>query len=194
MDLFLHQNRYAIGCYTATKLIMVQAVLDYYHRVKKDPQRARRIEEIVLADGEPLEGIEPGNMWSFEADFDPRNLGQPGKLLDIQTNVAAGNFVPGDWAYLLNTDVATQQKTGYEGSNAIYLGRNRFDDYYNDHGHNYTYEQKLDEVYQWRNGVFSRSRDAKKIKPLSPSELSRLGNTPAAGGIQLDIRVSPRHF
>jgi hypothetical protein len=76
----------------------------------------------------------------------------------------------------------------------IYLGRNRFDDFYDDHNHSYTYEQKLDEVYQWRNGVFSRLRDAKKIKPLTAEEQALLGNTPDAGGLQLDIRAVPRHF
>lgn len=194
MDAFIHQDKYAIGCYTATKLVVVQGMLDYYRRVKPDPIRAARLEEALLVDGEPLVDVEPGNMWSFEADFDPHDKDRPGKLLNLQANVASGNFVPGDWAYLLNTDATTAQKTGYEGSDAIYLGRNRFDDYYNDHQHGYTYEQKLDEVHQWRNGVFSRSRDAKKIKALTPQELTRLGETPAAGGIQLDIRVCPRYF
>jgi hypothetical protein len=108
--------------------------------------------------------------------------------------VATGNFVPGDWGYILNTDPATEQKTGYEGSNTIYLGRNLFDDFYDDHHHSYTYEQKLDEVYQWRHGVFSRSRDAKKIKPLTAEEQALLGNTPDAGGLQLDVRAVPRYF
>lgn len=194
MDVFLHQDKYTIGCYTAVKLIVVQGMLDYYWRVKPDPMRARRVEKALLVDGDPLVGIEPGSMWSFEADFDMLDMKRPGKLLSLHTNVPSGNFVPGDWGYMLNTDATTYQKTGYEGSNAIYLGHNRFSDYYNDHRHSYTYEQKLDEVYQWRNGVFSRSRDAKKIKPLSPDERTRLGSIPADGGIQLDIRVVPRHF
>ena len=194
MDVFLHQDKYVIGCYTATKLVIVQGTLDYYHRVKQDPVRTRRVEEALLADGEPLVGVEPGSMWSFESDFDPHDLERKGKLLSHQAKVASGNFVPGDWGYLQNTDANTNQKTGYEGSNAIYLGRNKFDDYYNDHMHGYTYEQKLDEVYQWRNGVFSRLRDAKKIKPLTVEEQARLGSTPDQGGIQLDIRVVPRYF
>lgn len=194
MDAFIHQDRYAIGCYTATKLLIVQGMLDYYRRIKQDPLRAHLVEEALLADGEPLVGIEPGNMWSFESDFDPQDIDRRGKLLNLHAEVAADNFVPGDWGYLRNTDAATEQKTGYEGSNAIYMGRNRFDDYYNDHQHGYTYEQKLNEVYQWRNGVFNRIRDAKKAKPLAARELVQLSSTPAEGGIQLDIRVGPRHF
>jgi hypothetical protein len=194
MDAFLHQEKYSIGCYTATKLVVVQGILDYFRRVKPDPARARKVEKALLVDGEPLVDIEPGRMWHFEADFDSHDLERPGKLLDIQTVAAPDNFVPGDWGYLLNTDTDSAKDAGYEGSNAIYLGRNRFDDYYNDHRHAYTYEQKLDEVYQWRNGVFNRIRDAKSIKPLSPEALARLTATPASGGIQLDIRVGPRHF
>jgi hypothetical protein len=194
MDVFLHQNVYSIGCYTAAKLVIVQGMLDYYSRIKHDPEHTRRIEEALLADGDPLVDIEPGSMWNFEKDFDEQKMTHKGKLLKLHTAVATSNFVPGDWGYILNTDPVTQQKTGYEGSNVIYLGRNLFDDFYDDHNHNYTYEQKLDEVYQWRNGVFSRSRDANKIKPLTAQELAKLGNTPDTGGMQMDIRAVPRHF
>ena len=194
MDVFLHQDKYVIGCYTAAKLVIVQGTLDYYNRIKRDAGRTRRVDEALLADGDPLVGIEPGGMWSFEKDYDAQQMGHKGKLLKLHTAVAVGNFVPGDWGYILNTDPASEQKTGYEGSNAIYLGRNRFDDFYDDHNHSYTYEQKLDEVYQWRNGVFSRRRDAKKIKPLSAEKMAMLANTPASGGLQLDIRAVPRYF
>jgi len=194
MDAFLHQEKYSIGCYTATKIVVVQGILDYFRRVKPNPARAKKVEMALLVDGEPLVDIEPGRMWHFEADFDSHDLERPGKLLDLQTVTAPDNFVPGDWGYLVNTDADSARSVGYEGSNAIYLGRNRFDDYYNDHRHAYTYEQKLDEVYQWRNGVFNRSRDAKSIKPLTPEALARLTGTPASGGIQLDIRVGPRLF
>ncbi|HEY6094934.1 MAG TPA: hypothetical protein VIU93_08275 [Gallionellaceae bacterium] len=194
MDAFLHQDKYAMGCYTATKLVMVQGTLDYYSRVKRDPVRTRRVEKALLADGDPLVGIEPGSMWSFEKDYDAQEMAHKGKLLKLYSAVAAGNFIPGDWGYIVNTDPVSEQKTGYEGSNAIYLGRNRFDDYYNDNDHSYTYEQKLDEVYQWRNGVFSRSRDAAKIQHLTPEQQALLSNTPEGGGLQLDVRAAPRFF
>ena len=194
MDTFIHQEKYSIGCYTATKLVFVQGMLDYYRRIKKDPIRLLQVEKALLADGDPLADIEPGEMWSFETDFPPQKLKQPGKLLSLHFKVAQGNFVPGDWGYFLNTDAASYKKVGYEGSNFIYLGRNLFDDYYNDHDHRYTYEQKIDEVYQWRHGVFSRLRDLHKVKPLSNNDFPRLGKTPNAGGIQLDVRLAPRYF
>jgi hypothetical protein len=194
MDVFLHQDKYAIGCYTAAKIVVAQGVLDYYRRVKGDPLRSARVTAALLADGEPLVGVEPGAMWNFEADFDPRDQTRPGKLLTLHATVAPDNFVPGDWGYLLNTDAVSYQKTGYEGSNAIYLGRNRFGDFYNDRHHGYTYEQKLNDVYQWRNGVFNRVRDANKIQPLSAADLARLSATPARGGLQLDIRATPKAF
>lgn len=190
-DVFQNQEKYSIGCYTAAKLVMVQSVLDYYRRVRSDPSRQKLVEARLTSDQDPLVDVEPGAMWSFEADFDPGKLIRPGKILQIQYGVAAKNFVPGDWTYLLNNDTLSSQKTGYEGSNAIYLGRNRFVDFYNDNGHAYTYRQKLDEVYQWRNGVFSRSRDSAKIKPLSGKGFEQLGKSPTEGGIVKDFRVFP---
>ncbi|MDD5331161.1 MAG: hypothetical protein PHX38_14270 [Sulfuricella sp.] len=190
-DVFLHQGKYSIGCYTATKLAMLQGLLDYFRRIKRDPAKTKRMEQRLQADGEPLVGVEPGKMWDFEADFDPKESGRPGKILTIQYGIAPKNFVPGDWVYFLNTDPVSCKKTGYEGSNAIYLGRNKFDDYYNDNEHSYSFKEKLDEVYQWRNWVFSRSRDRARIKPLAPSELERLIKTPAEGGLLTDLRVFP---
>lgn len=194
LDAFVQQKKYSIGCYTAIKLLVVQGVLDYHHRVKVDPVRVRRVESVLLADGEPLVSVEPSEMWNFEKDYTSVDGEHQGKLTSIEVGVARGNFVPGDWVYFLNTDAISHEKIGYEGSNAIYLGGNRFDDFYNDHGHSYSYEEKLSEVYQWRHGVFSRSRDAAKIKPLTSAQLKDLSRSPADGGLQLDIRVSPRLF
>jgi len=193
-DVFMNQQKYAIGCYTATKLVVVQGVLDYYRRIKKSPAQLKLIEDRLLLDKDPLVGIEPARMWDFEKDFDPQDLNQPGKLLKIKYGVMPMNFVPGDWAYFVNTDPVTYEKTGYEGSNAIYLGRNKFDDYYDDNNHSYSYFQKLDEVYQWRNGVFSRTRDFKKIQPLTQQDIARLSKRPAEGGLLKSIRVSPYLF
>lgn len=190
-DAFINQKRYAIGCYTATKLVMIQGVLDYYRRIRNDPGTLALIEARLLQGGEPLSHIEPGVMWSFEADSTPEDRARPGKLLGIQHGVPARNFIPGDWAYFLNTDPVTYEKTGYEGSNAVYLGRGKFDDYYDDHHHYYTYKEKMDEVYQWRNKVFSRSRHIAKVKPLTAADFERLSHTPERGGIQLDLRVFP---
>ncbi|BBJ00283.1 hypothetical protein FGKAn22_19750 [Ferrigenium kumadai] len=193
-DVFMNQDKYSIGCYTASKLLMVQGVLDYFRRIKKDRVQQERVKQRLLADHDPLRYIEPGRMWDFEKDFDPRELHRPGKLLKIEYRIAPKNFVPGDWVHFLNTDPASYRKTGYEGSNPIYLGRNKFADYFNDHHHSYTYQQKLDEVYQWRNGVFSRLRDAEKIKPLTPEDVEILSRPPSEGGLLTDMRVFPYFF
>lgn len=191
LDIFLQQQRYTIGCYTATKIVFVHALLDYHRRVKPDAQKLRLLESRLLADGEPLVDVEPAGMWSFEDDFDPAGLSRPGKLLRLHADVAMRNFVPGDWVYLLNTDPVSRRKTGYEGSNAIYLGGGRFGDYYNDHQHAYAYEEKLDEVYQWRHGVFNRRRDAQKRQALSAPAMARLSDSPARGGLVFGFRVVP---
>jgi len=193
-DAFLNQSQYSIGCYTASKMVIIQGVLDYYLRIGKSPEQLRRLELRLRSDGEPLVGIEPGRMWDFDPDFDPSFLSRPGKLLKIQYGVAPKNIVPGDWVHLQNTDKVSYRKVGYEGANPIYLGRNLFADYFDDHNHAYTYEEKLDEVYQWRNGVFSRSRHTAKIKPLTTQEMDRLSLPPAKGGILTDMRVFPYFF
>jgi hypothetical protein len=191
-DAFLNQDAYAVGCYAATKLVIAQGVLDYYRRIKQDPHLTSLVEKRLLSDREPLVNVEPGEMWSFEPGYTPEKEPRKGKLVELARNVAPHNFVPGDWIYILNTDPTTYQKRGYEGSNAIYLGQGKFDDYYNDNQHAYTYLQKLDEVYQWRNGVFSRSHDAEKIRFLSQDELDLLGKSPKSGGLVLSYRAIPR--
>lgn len=191
LNVFTEPEKYAFGCYTATKLVMLQGITDFYMRIHpgETPFKAQ-----LEADVDPLVQVEPSDMWAFEEDFDPKERHQAGKLLKMQHAVAPLNFVPGDWVYIVNTDPATRDKTGYEGSNALYLGRNRFDDYYNDNEHAYTYAQKVDEVYQWRHGVFSRSRDFAKIHPVSPAELIQLGLSPDQGGLVEDFRVVPYLF
>ncbi len=193
-DAFINQDRYAIGCYTATKLVIIQGLLDYYRRIKHDVQTLALVQDELLRDQDPLSHIEPGAMWQFEADSSAADRARPGKLLALRQGIAAKNFIPGDWAYFLNTDPVTYQKTGYEGSNAIYLGRGKFDDYYNDHHHFYTYKEKMHEVYQWRNKVFSSHRDVAKVRPLSAADFERLSGTPEHGGIELDYRAVPRLF
>lgn len=193
-DAFMRQDKYSLGCYTAAKLVMLQGVLDYYRRIKRDFRQLRRIEARLLADREPLVNIEPGRMWDFEAGYDRQPGDHAGKLLRLQAGVAARNFVPGDWVHLVNTDRVSYRKTGYEGSNPIYLGRNRFSDYYNDHQRAYSYREKLNEVFQWRHGVFNARRDAARVQPLSERDIERLGAAPAAGGLVTDKRVFPQFF
>ncbi len=194
LDAFVNQPKYVIGCYTASKMVYTHAIYDYYRRVKGDAKQAELVRARLLENEDPLVGIEPGRMWFFEDGQTAEDNARPGKLLRLQDGVAPGHFVPGDWSYFLNTDPVSYQKTGYEGSNAIYLGRDRFDDYYNDHDHGYSYRQKVNEVWQWRNGVFSRSRDGHKAVPLSDADYLRLENTPEEGGLLLAYRAVPFFF
>ncbi len=195
-DMFFNQKKYSIGCYTASKMVYAHAVLDYFNRIEKNSELTRQVELRLLGDdGEPLVHVEPGIMWKFEKDFPAEKEKIPGKVLEIQFGIAAKNFVPGDWSYIINTDPITYEKTGYEGSNAIYLGKNRFDDYYadKDQGH-YKYEEKMFEVYQWRNGVFSASRHKDKIKPIPEDVKVKMDLTPEQGGQVFDFRVFPQIF
>jgi hypothetical protein len=193
-DVFANQSAYVIGCYTATKLVMVKGVLDFYDRVRQSPTLASFIRTRLLADQEPLYDVEPPSAWSFEPGFDPKESSRPGKLLSIIPDVAPKNFIPGDWVYFVNDDPVSKQKTGYEGSNAIYLGDDRFDDYYGENNHAFSYEEKLDEVFQWRNGVFSRERDASKRQPLTAEDLDRLSASPRRGGMVQSWRITPDFF
>lgn len=193
-DSFLNQSKYGIGCYTATKMVYVFAVLDYYKRVNPNKQKFNVIMKELLRDNDPLVAVEPGVMWKFEETYNPEVDNYSGKILELHDNIASNSIVPGDWIYLLNTDSETYQKIGYEGSNAIYLGNNKFDDYYNDNNHFYTFEQKLDEVYQWRNKVFSRSRDFKLIKHLTSEDIKNLKKSPENNGIFMMTRTVPKFF
>lgn len=194
LDAFFHQQDYAFGCYTASKLSYAHGILDYYQRVLQSPKKAQLVRQRLLSDKDPLINIEPSTTWNFGNTEDANQAPIAGKLLTLQRGMASTHFVPGDWIYLQNTDPKTQNKTGYEGSNAIYLGRGKFDDFYNDHRHAYTLNEKLDEVYQWRHGVFSRTEDAKKIRPLSAHDYERLSRNTEDGGLLRNFRLAPYLF
>lgn len=194
-DAFKAQSKYSIGCYTAAKLVMAQGVVDYYARVAKNETALKKVLAALEKEGDPLIGIEPGVMWAFDKDTPEEELTRPGSILTIVDEVKAHNLIPGDWTYLLNSDTSSNTKPGYEGSNAIYLGGDFFDDFYNDHNYAYTYRQKLHEVYQWRNHVFSRTRDAHKVVPITTQYINEvLSLTPDKGGLVMPYRVVPRLF
>lgn len=194
-DALINSEKYSIGCYTAAKMVLAGAALDYYSRVKRSPSQAARVAAALQADGDPLVNIEPTDAWNFlPAYVDDEQSRSPGKILDVHRNVNGGNYIPGDWMYLLNPDENSRENVGYEGSNAIYLGMNRFSDYYKDHGNSFSFQQKVNEVYQWRHGVYSRTRDADKAVPLNPQDYAQLSRSPANGGLLADMRIVPRPF
>lgn len=193
-DFFINPNQCSVGCYTATKIVIIQGVLDYYQRIKKDSEKASQVKKILRSDGEVLVNIEPDAMWQLIKKEAPETKSNSGKLLSVKNNIAPLNFIPGDWVYFINTDPKSSDRPGYEGSNSIYMGRAKFDDFYNDNGHYYFYHEKLLEVYNWRHGVFSRSNDYDKLQPLSSELLHSLGLSPQKGGLVLDSRSVPKYF
>jgi hypothetical protein len=193
-DFFINPDKCSLGCYTATKVVIIQGILDYFRRVKKDDAMADAIIKRLKSDDDVLVGIEPGAMWSFQKPISPEEQKRLGKLLKIQTRVAPMNFIPGDWVYFVNTDKESSEKDGYEGSNSIYMGRASFDDFYNDNEHHYLYNEKIQNIYNWRNGVFSRSRHFQRMQTLSAEQLHQFGLSPEDGGFLLKNRAIPYFF
>jgi hypothetical protein len=193
-DFFIHPDQCSVGCYTATKIVIIQGILDYFRRVKKDDAMADAIIKRLKSDDDVLVGIEPGAMWSFQKPINLEEQKRLGKLLKVQTQVAPMNFIPGDWVYFVNTDKDSSEKDGYEGSNSIYMGRASFDDFYNDNLHHYLYNEKIQNIYNWRNSVFSRSRDYQRMQTLSAEQLHQFGLSPEEGGFLLKNRAIPYFF
>jgi hypothetical protein len=193
-DFFINPDQCSVGCYTATKIVIIQAVLDYFRRVKKNHVMADAIVKRLKSDHDVLVGIEPDAMWTLQKSINPEEQKRLGKLLKVQTSVASMNFVPGDWVYFVNNDKDSTQIDGYEGSNTIYMGRASFDDFYNDNHHHYLYNEKLSTIYNWRNRVFSRSRDYSRIEKLSAEQIYQLGLSTEEGGFLLNNRAVPYFF
>lgn len=191
-DVFFNPRAYGFGCYAATRLVFVQGIYDYYRRVKRDASQARAILARLMADGDPLVDVEPPATWLEQPR--PEDIGRPGKMARELDPVAPLNFVPGDWAYIRNTDPVSSAQGGYEGSNTLYLGRNRFDDYYNDNVHAFNLREKLQEVYAWRHGMITRLRDFALLQPVTHGDVERLAATPAEGGLLEGSRIVPYFF
>lgn len=193
-DFFIQPDKCSIGCYTATKIVIIQGILDYFRRIKQDDAMADAIIKRLKSDDDVLVGIEPGAMWSFQKPINPEEQKRLGKLLKIQAQVAPMNFIPGDWVYFVNTDKDSSEKDGYEGSNSIYMGRASFDDFYNDNEHHYLYNEKIQNIYNWRNGVFSRSRHFQRMQTLSAEQVHQFGLSPEEGGFLVKNRAIPYFF
>ncbi len=195
-DIFMNQHRYSMGCYSASKSVMSQGILDYYARIRPDPEKLAKIEKAMLTDKRPLSDVEPGSAWDFIKSMTPEDLKVEGKILTVKKGVAKDNFIAGDWAYIQNTDEKSSDMPGYEGSNAVYLGRNNFDDYYGEMPNkHYTFNEKINEVYQWRYGVFTASESSqKKAKKLTPEEFNQILEAPGEGGILSKNRIGPKIY
>ena len=177
--------------------------MDYYKNIKKDPTLLKEIEERLNSNGDPVSGIDP----DFDVDNNTRfengeSLGEAsrvtgtGKVVDGLFKVSPNNFVPGDWAYFLNTDRKSYDIRGYEGSNSIYLGRDKFDDYYYEHGGSYSKQEKLEEIYNWRflDPKTESYPPGFTPPPLTENQRKDLNRYPHEGGVVENYRWVPFFF
>lgn len=196
-DVFTNARKYAPFCYTASKLAYTHGILDYYQNVKKDPKMVKELEDRLMANGDPLEYLDPDldvdNAYIVGTDKpvrDATRITKPGKFVGATFKVSPDNFIPGDWAYFLNTDVRSSNIKGYEGSNSIYLGRDKFDDYYYEHRGSFTKKEKLDEIYLWQwEGI-----NPKPKVEVTDAMREKMNRTPEEGGIVENFRWIPHYF
>lgn len=187
-DMFVNPESYAIGCYTATKAAFAAGML---LAPKRSRWSQRQMSLSVEGQADPLAQVEPEQPWLFIPGLERDPRGGGGRLAQAR-RAAPRNFIPGDWAYIWNRDEATWKDAGYEGSNMIYLGGGLFDDYYMEHRGAYTFEEKMEEAYQWRRGVYNKRDDAKR-KRLDEAERRALEQSPwEPAGMLLPWRMEPR--
>lgn len=193
-DTFINDRTYAMACYDSTILSITHGILDYYYRVKKDHKKFEAVLKDLNYDSKPIAHMIPGKLWSNLPGYNPADDNVRDKILTFAHDVASHNFIPGDWIYVKNVDYVSSEKYGYEGSNALYLGRNYFNDYYNETpNRRFTFEQKINEVYQWRHGVFTSS-DKKKAVAISQDEFQKLLKTPEQGGLLRSHRMFYKNY
>lgn len=188
-DMFSFPEKYAVGCYTATKALYIHAMLDLYSRIHPNQRRLNQIEKILMADGDPWNEVEPVEFATPEQEIsDGHPISYTGKLLRFEKKVSSLHVIPGDWVYILNPDPLSRTHNGYEGANVIYMGRNSFNDLYNGNDHAFDFDEKIEQVYQWRNAVFNWTSDAAKIEPVDDVKRKSFYQSPAEGGLLMGQR------
>jgi hypothetical protein len=181
-DAFISKTQYKMGCQRACRFIMVQGIMDYYARVKRNEAVLSHLES--LADGRPINDIAPPQV------DEPGSAPQRAKYLDRVSNVPWNNWVAGDWGYIRNPDEASRTTiSGYEGSNIIYIGRGVFGVYYCG-PKTRTLDRSLMRVFRWR---YEADNPPPK-QPETPELLEQLRKTPAEGGFLLSHRFVPQMF
>lgn len=192
-DVFKSPEKYQLACYSMAKIAMAHGMMDYYTRIKPRPRIVAEMEKNLMIDNSVLDDIDPSldvdNVTAVEKGkklLDASKVTMPGKVLDGQLGVDGKNWIPGDWGYFLNPDKKSAGNSGYEGSNSIYMGRDKFDDYYHEHRGSYTFREKLEEVYEWR--------DKSIQKPITEAMLEQLAKTPGKGGIVENYRNVPFQY
>lgn len=175
-DAFIGSYNYSMGCLTATKLIMIQGIMDYYRHVKKDQKMADYLDQI--AKRAPIDDI-------------VINRQQQGKYLTRQDNIVGNNIIPGDWIYIDNPDPKSADIAGYEGANKIYIGGDRFSSLYQDSPnarhtspyylqspHNKSLDYITQEVFNWRFNILEDYENNPKRAFLTRQQVIELRNSP----------------
>lgn len=203
-DIFMNPKLYRIGCLLAAKVSLLHGITDYFTRIRPDQEKLNTAIHTLFAYGSPLEDPEPGYIWSDFRTATPEELSRKeGKFLEAVTQVAKFHFVPGDWAYFKNTDYQSSEVPGLEGSNAIYLGGNKFGNFYHDRFDRttlplpaYTTEQKVSLVASWGRKVPEGIELSKEEvrKQMEPPDRDRDGFFTFSGGYLLTHRLTPRVF
>lgn len=205
-DIFTSRG-YRMGCLTAAKVSMLHGITDYYTRIRPDEIRLKKAIDTLFAYGEPLQDPDPGYVWKEFRDTTQAELNRTeGKFLEAIVNVSKFNFVPGDWVYFKNTHLASSRIRGDEGSNAIYLGGNNFNNFYNlpfspdlkgkPYPSTYTTEQKVSIIASWGGKVpVGKVVDENLFNKLmeAPSR-DKDGYIIYDGGFLLKHRLTPKVF
>ncbi len=205
-DVFVSRG-YRMGCLAVAKVSMLHGITDYYTRIRPDEVKLKKTIQSLFSYGSPLQDPEPGYIWKDFRSTTPEELGRKeGKYLDAVVNVSKFNFVPGDWAYFKNTHQASSNTPGDEGSNAIYLGGNGFNNFYylpfapNLKGTNYpstyTTEQKVSIIANWGGKVpAGKVVDSDLFnKLMEPPDRDKDGFIMFKGGFLLKHRLTPKVF
>jgi hypothetical protein len=205
-DVFVSRG-YRMGCLSVAKVSMLHGITDYYTRVRPDEEKLKKAIYSLFAYGAPLQDPEPGYIWKDFRSTTAEELNRKeGKFLEAVANVSKFNFVPGDWAYFKNTHEASSNTPGDEGSNAIYLGGNDFNNFYDlpfspalkgkPYPSTYTTEQKVSIIASWGGKVPTGKVVDRELfnKLMEPPDRDQDGYIIFKGGFLLKHRLTPRVF
>jgi len=164
-------ERYEYGCLYACREIMVGSMADYFSEVKAGKSMTKLIaasEKDIANAKRPYNPV--NEVIKKQSERNPTSSEVIDQVLDMQSPIAAANWIAGDWGYVENTDPYTAEySAGDEGCNVIYIGRSNFGVYY-DNGQPRSFKKVLCRVYNWR---FTDAEDAdnnvKKIRESDPS-------------------------
>lgn len=128
-------RRFSFSCYRATEYVL------------------------LLALAQELAASHPAALGALQCQWRTRAI-QSGAFHDVflreygslQAPLPPRYYVPGDRLWFRNSDAASAEVEGYEGSWVFYLGSGQFANFWKP-GQPYTLESKCVELYHWRDGL-----------------------------------------